>query len=104
MHDVRVLDRPSEYEMQLAVVDPDSHMLNPFYLRFCPTYRPTSEITAGTTFALLKYRRDLVHDCADISNDRFGYILRRNEHGIPIIAQRRQTPSSTRANTTTTAN
>jgi len=86
MHNVRVLDRLDDYNMRLAVEDSGTHQWNAFVLRFCSTYRPTNEIAAGVTLILLKYREDMIHACADVSEDKFGYILKRDNSGSPIVA------------------
>ena len=82
MHDVRVLDRKDGYVFQMDVADPDTQERRTFMIRFCPDYKPTEEMQAGTSLLYLKFER---HDfCEEIAPDNLGYALRRDDHGKPI--------------------
>ena len=88
-HNVRVVERFDDYNFRMAVQDQDTKQWNEFGFKFCKTYLPTNEMTAGTTLTLLKYQEDNLNSCGEIKAVNLGYILQRGANNEPIISANR---------------
>ncbi len=88
-HNVRIVERFDNYRFRMAMQDPDTKQWNEFGFKFCETYLPTKEMTAGTTLTLLKYQEDNLNSCGEIKAVNLGYILLRGENNEPVISANR---------------
>lgn len=78
LHNLRVLDSLAINQFVLASLDRDSGEWNQFQANFCSSYVLPPELYAKKPIRLLKYRRDLVNNCWDISDRKAGIIFERS--------------------------
>lgn len=75
LHHIHIVDPLDANRFVMASLDRDSGEWNDFQANFCPDFALPPEMYARRPIKLLKYRRDLVNNCWDISDRKAGIIF-----------------------------